>query len=177
MAAKRIIIPKPNHYVKNVMSIPLASTSTRDRICVNFYDDDHKELACTMHGFTYDNAGEPLDEKMVGIFERMAYNLIAPYKDTSPTATSVSLLVIHEDVRCADDIMKIIMDIPYLQGLETAAAIVSDTAVWFDIFQGTTGYIKEGTVTDFELRQMVEGDQYQIIDLKNPDGNLPTVEI
>lgn len=172
MAAKRIIIPKPNHYVKNVMSIPLMPAHTRDRLCVNFYDDDHKELACTMHGFTYDNAGTPLDDKMVDIFERMAYNLIAPYRETSPTATSVSLLVIHEDVGCADDIMRIVMDIPYLQGLETAAAIVSDTAVWFDIFQGTTGYIKEGIVTDFELRQMVEGDQYRIVNLNNPDSSV-----
>ena len=144
----------PSAWIKNTTFF--VEEKHRNRIAMGFYADGAESKKVIVQSYDLNLGPHVITEEVSNALVNLIHNMILSTLEEYPSVEKVAMLVVHEELSTAYQVMDVIIDVPVLAGIYTATAIMSDDKVWLDRIFGRYGNVDMETITTFEVERILE---------------------
>lgn len=151
-----LLVPDPNGWIKNV-EISLEG-QYQHRIAMCLFNGENMEKSTAIQSFNFFLDHKEFTEEHVDVFAGLARKLFPTMEEDFSKSTKALLLVIHDDLIVARQILGSILYIPEEFNFPTVAAFVTNRITWEDILLSRGGVVDPNIITDFQLNSIMHLD-------------------
>jgi hypothetical protein len=151
-----LLVPDPNGWIKNV-EISLDG-QYQHRIAMCLFTDENLENSTAIQSFNFFLDHKEFNEEHVEMFHDLAHKLFPSMAEDFEGSSKALILVIHDDLVVARQIMGSILHVPAEFDFPTVAAFITDRVTWEDILLSRNGIVDSTIITDFQLNKILHLD-------------------
>lgn len=151
-----LLVLDPNGWIKNVELSLIGQPKHRIAVCL--FNDDNIEKSAAIQSFSFFLDHEHFNDEHVEVFADLVRKLFPSMADDFEDSSKALILVIHDDLTIARQILGSVLHIPTEFNFPTVAAFVTDRVKWEDVLLSRSGEVDSSIITDFQLNRIMHLD-------------------